>query len=359
MDRVPRVGVPTRGTRLSVGMGFLSTKRAELPEEERTIHACAAVVLAMSGGVDSSVAAYLLQASRATRSSACSCAPAPTAPRTTRRRPQEGLLQRPGCRRRPARRRSARHSVLRPRFRAAISTASWTTSPTSTWPGRTPNPCVVCNNWLKFGKLWAYGKQLEADFVATGHYAQIVPRGRPKPSCTGPPIPDKDQSYVLFGLRRGILPHLLFPDRRLSQGGGPRAGPRGRAGRGRQAGQRRDLLRAGRRSRRASSASAGRELATAGRIVDTAGKVLAEHDGIEKLHDRPAQGAGLRRRRAAATCCESCPADNEVVVGDREELAGLGIARLARELADRRAADRDRCRAGEDPLSPRRRRRRR
>src|ERR1700738_369106 len=39
--------------------------------------------------------------------------------------------------------------------------------------GRTPNPCVVCNNWLKFGKLWSYGKQLEADYVATGHYAQL------------------------------------------------------------------------------------------------------------------------------------------------------------------------------------------
>src|SRR6201987_5089444 len=43
--------------------------------------------------------------------------------------------------------------------------------------GRTPNPCVVCNNWLKFGKLWSYGKQLGADFVATGHYAQVVSRG--------------------------------------------------------------------------------------------------------------------------------------------------------------------------------------
>src|SRR5213083_1732412 len=39
--------------------------------------------------------------------------------------------------------------------------------------GRTPNPCVVCNNWLKFGKLWSYGKFLEADYIATGHYVQI------------------------------------------------------------------------------------------------------------------------------------------------------------------------------------------
>ncbi len=41
--------------------------------------------------------------------------------------------------------------------------------------GRTPNPCVVCNSWLKFGRLWEYGQQLGADFIATGHYAQ---RGR-------------------------------------------------------------------------------------------------------------------------------------------------------------------------------------
>src|SRR5881392_903568 len=40
--------------------------------------------------------------------------------------------------------------------------------------GRTPNPCVVCNTWLKFGKLWSFGKQLDADFIATGHYARVV-----------------------------------------------------------------------------------------------------------------------------------------------------------------------------------------
>src|SRR6266496_2178800 len=61
--------------------------------------------------------------------------------------------------------------------------------------GRTPNPCVVCNNWLKFGKLWDYGRQLDADFIATGHYVRMkggqVHRGAD---------PAKDQSYVLFGL---------------------------------------------------------------------------------------------------------------------------------------------------------------
>src|SRR5437762_322789 len=72
--------------------------------------------------------------------------------------------------------------------------------------GRTPNPCVVCNNWLKFGKLWSYGEQLDADFIATGHYAQVV-----NSELRRAADPDKDQSYVLFGLRQSLLPHLLFP----------------------------------------------------------------------------------------------------------------------------------------------------
>src|SRR5436853_3050972 len=76
--------------------------------------------------------------------------------------------------------------------------------------GRTPNPCVVCNTWLKFGKLWSFGKQLDADHIATGHYARVVP-GAGGPELHRAADPDKDQSYVLGGIRRSILPHLLFP----------------------------------------------------------------------------------------------------------------------------------------------------
>ena len=77
--------------------------------------------------------------------------------------------------------------------------------------GRTPNPCVLCNIWLKFGKLWAYGKQSGADFVATGHYARV--RVAPDGSHRVARAVDrhKDQSYVLFGLRPELLPHVLFP----------------------------------------------------------------------------------------------------------------------------------------------------
>src|SRR5215218_10465955 len=77
--------------------------------------------------------------------------------------------------------------------------------------GRTPNPCVLCNIWLKFGKLWAYGRQVGADFVATGHYAQIRlgPDGHPRVARAVDE--QKDQSYVLFGLGRELLPRVLLP----------------------------------------------------------------------------------------------------------------------------------------------------
>src|SRR3954453_920916 len=77
--------------------------------------------------------------------------------------------------------------------------------------GRTPNPCVMCNIWLKFGKLWSYGKQVGADFVATGHYARIATAPDGSPRVARAVDRGKDQSYVLFGLRREILPHVLFP----------------------------------------------------------------------------------------------------------------------------------------------------
>ncbi len=77
--------------------------------------------------------------------------------------------------------------------------------------GRTPNPCVLCNIWLKFGKLWAYGKQVGADFVATGHYAQVQTAPDGSRRVARGVDREKDQSYVLFGLGAEVLPHVLLP----------------------------------------------------------------------------------------------------------------------------------------------------
>ncbi|MEM8835642.1 MAG: tRNA 2-thiouridine(34) synthase MnmA [Planctomycetota bacterium] len=72
--------------------------------------------------------------------------------------------------------------------------------------GRTPNPCVRCNDWLKFGKLHDYAKQIDADFVASGHYARVQ-NGRLLRGVDH----GKDQSYVLFGVPRDRLGSMLLP----------------------------------------------------------------------------------------------------------------------------------------------------
>lgn len=76
--------------------------------------------------------------------------------------------------------------------------------------GRTPNPCVMCNNWLKFGKLWDFAVSVGADAIATGHYAQIVERNG-QPALVRGHDRTKDQSYVLAGINRSILDRILFP----------------------------------------------------------------------------------------------------------------------------------------------------
>src|SRR5690606_22954083 len=76
--------------------------------------------------------------------------------------------------------------------------------------GRTPNPCVMCNEHLKFGRLADYGRAAGADFVATGHYARIEPRDGEPRLMRGIDLA-KDQSYVLFGIGRDMLARTLLP----------------------------------------------------------------------------------------------------------------------------------------------------
>ncbi|MBX3317686.1 MAG: tRNA 2-thiouridine(34) synthase MnmA [Phycisphaeraceae bacterium] len=76
--------------------------------------------------------------------------------------------------------------------------------------GRTPNPCVRCNDWLKFGKLHDYAVQIGATHVASGHYARIDREGT-SPRLMRGVDHSKDQSYVLFGAPRERLASMLLP----------------------------------------------------------------------------------------------------------------------------------------------------
>src|SRR5256712_173273 len=76
--------------------------------------------------------------------------------------------------------------------------------------GRTPNPCVMCNEKLKFGNLWGKAEALGCDYIATGHYAII--EHHPDHAVLRKGVdPRKDQSYFLFSLRQPQLRRALTP----------------------------------------------------------------------------------------------------------------------------------------------------
>src|SRR3990167_5821756 len=78
--------------------------------------------------------------------------------------------------------------------------------------GRTPNPCVRCNQFLKFGTLYKKVMQLGADHLATGHYAKV--HYNPGLDCyelKKAQDPKKDQSYFLYSVRKETLSRILFP----------------------------------------------------------------------------------------------------------------------------------------------------
>jgi len=76
--------------------------------------------------------------------------------------------------------------------------------------GRTPNPCVMCNEKLKFGNLWGKAEALGCDYIATGHYA-IIEHQEDRAVLRKGADPRKDQSYFLFSLRQPQLRRALTP----------------------------------------------------------------------------------------------------------------------------------------------------
>lgn len=77
--------------------------------------------------------------------------------------------------------------------------------------GETPNPCVECNRWVKFGALLGAARQMGCDKVATGHYARIEERNGGRFLLKRGIDQNKDQSYFLYALTQQQLAHIIFP----------------------------------------------------------------------------------------------------------------------------------------------------
>jgi tRNA-specific 2-thiouridylase len=183
--------------------------------------------------------------------------------------------------------------------------------------GRTPNPCVMCNEKLKFGTLISRARQLGADYIATGHFARLeqsngrflLKRGRDS---------RKDQSYFLFSLRQEQLARSLFPLGELTKS------------------DTRDIARESQLKTAEKEESMeicfvpdkdyGKFLQQAklaqkhkGEIVDLQGRVLGYHDGIEFYTIGQRKGLGISAPKPLYVV-NLDPAANRVIVGDEADL---------------------------------------
>jgi tRNA-specific 2-thiouridylase len=183
--------------------------------------------------------------------------------------------------------------------------------------GRTPNPCVQCNNWIKFGKLFDYADSVGADYVATGHYARLQKSADGSTSLLRGIDSAKDQSYVLFGIRRDLLPRMMLPVGNFQKPAIRRIA----ADLGLRVAEKKDsqeicFVTRGRYDEFVRRRGAGGE---AGELVTTDGSVVGEHDGIEgfTVGQRKGLGVALGDRKFVVRIE---PDSRRVVIGDRDEL---------------------------------------
>ncbi|MDO5579663.1 MAG: tRNA 2-thiouridine(34) synthase MnmA [Planctomycetia bacterium] len=208
---------------------------------------------------------------------------------------------------------------------------------TEYYEGKTPNPCTWCNRTLKFGKLFDLSRFLGADLFATGHYAKCSIQSDWLANQMDGSVPDwlaslpedypliemgdsaKDQSYVLFGLRKEILSRLCFPLGSLAK----------------------DDVRAQAESLHFFNANKrdsqeicfvedgkhtdflqrhGNHSSTQGNFVSLDGKIMGEHRGYERytIGQRKGLGIGFGERIFVQ---KIDPVKKEVVLGPYSELA--------------------------------------
>jgi tRNA-uridine 2-sulfurtransferase len=198
--------------------------------------------------------------------------------------------------------------------------------------GRTPNPCVRCNAWLKFGRLFDHADAIAAGHVATGHYARLEPDRSDGPLLRRGLDADRDQSYVLFDVGRQRLERMLLPvgDLRKAEVRA-RAGALGLVTADKPDSQEICFVAPGEHARLVSARLGG---SRAGEIADTSGRVLGRHAGIERFTVGQRQGLGIATgRRLYVVRIE--PAACRVVVGPREEVPERElVAAEARWLVD-------------------------
>jgi len=188
--------------------------------------------------------------------------------------------------------------------------------------GRTPNPCVRCNQFVKFGAFWDRARELGAEWIATGHYARIAREACGSPHLLRAVDDAKDQSYFLFALREEVLRRCLFP-----------VGDKTKA-EVRRVAQSLDLPVANKPESQEVCFAPRREYVrfvaarapalAGGDVVDGDGRILGHHEGIHQFTVGQRRGLGLGGGQPYYVT--GIDADRrEVRVGSRAETAAAGL----------------------------------
>lgn len=183
--------------------------------------------------------------------------------------------------------------------------------------GATPNPCIVCNKKLKFGQFLREAQRLNFDFIATGHYA-IIGFDNGRFTLSKGIDKSKDQSYVLYGLTQQQLAHTIFPLGKMTK-----RQVRGIA-------EENGLLNA----RKSESqdicfvpdgkyaefiARETGEKSLPGDFTDKQGRVLGTHKGLVHYTIGQKKHLGICLNKPVAVCAK-CAKNNTITLGDEQDL---------------------------------------
>ncbi len=186
--------------------------------------------------------------------------------------------------------------------------------------GRTPNPCVVCNKFIKFDLLLQEAISLGAECLATGHYARIEATGG-KYRLLKAARPSVDQSYFLYTLRQQVLSRLLFPLGEYSKAEVRRmAAERGLAVAEKPKSQDICFIPDGRYQNFLKQCISS----TPGVVMDQDGKVLGHHQGIAFYTVGQRTGLGIATGQRLFVL-KIDPVSNALIVGREENLSSPGL----------------------------------
>lgn len=191
--------------------------------------------------------------------------------------------------------------------------------------GETPNPCTKCNQELKFKTLLRKARELDAKFLATGHYARVI-----KPIEKGSPYrllkgvdPNKDQSYFLFTMNQDELSSVLFP-----LGGLTKEEVRIKA---RELGLRTAEKKESQEicfitdGHYADFVSSSTQMKNDGEIVDETGEVLGRHNGLFRYTIGQRKGMNITAGTGPHYVISMDTNDNRLIVGPKERLLANGL----------------------------------